>query len=233
MREFITLLKKDLRIEFRTFDMLSSMGIYALLVLLVFGVAFGFSSALYDIIPMSGGLLWVLAVFTSLLGLNRSFNREREFSAMEALLLAPLDRGALYLAKVVANCIFLAAVLVIAVPLFAFFFLWGTVNTQATVIAESAWLIIVPLAIGVVGVAGVGTLLATITLHTRGRDVMLALLFIPVIFPLLYSCVNASSMALLGMSDISVFLQIAGVGLGYDAIMVIVGWMLYDLILSA
>jgi heme exporter protein B len=233
VRQFLTLLKKDLRIEFRSFDMLSSMGIYAVLVLLVFGVAFGFSSALYDITPMAAGLLWVLAIFTSLLGLNRSFNREREYSAMEALLLAPLDRGALYLAKMLANGIFLSLVLIIAVPLFAFFFLWGTVNAQATPLADTAWLIIVPLVLGVVGVAGVGTLLATLTLHTRGRDVMLALLFIPVIFPLLYSCVNASSMALLGIVDTAVFWQIAGIGLGYDAIMIIVGWALYDLILSS
>jgi len=232
MKQFLTLLRKDLRIEFRTFDMLSSMGIYAVLVLIVFGVAFGFTAAFYDILPLASGLLWVLAVFTSLLGLNRSFNREREFSALEALLLSPLDRGVLFLAKVTANMLFLSVVLIIAVPLFAFFFLLGTPQGQATVLAASAPLIVIPLIIGVIGVAGVGTLLATITLHTRGRDVMLALLFIPVIFPLLYSCVSASSMALLGIADYMVFLQVLCIGAGYDAIMIILGWMLYDFIVS-
>ncbi|MCL1890990.1 MAG: heme exporter protein CcmB [Coriobacteriia bacterium] len=231
MKQFMTLLRKDLKIEFRTFDILSSMGIYAVLVLVVFGVAFMLGENSYDITPLASGLLWVLAVFTSLLGLNRSFNREREFSALEALLLSPLDRGVLFLSKVTANALFLSIVFVVAVPLFVFLFLQGGVQGNG-VLAPSAPLVLAPLAVGILGIAGVGTLLATITLHTRGRDIMLALLFIPVIFPLLYSCVTASSMALLGISDSMVFLQTLGMGVGYDVIMILVGWMLYDFVLN-
>ncbi|MDR2492362.1 MAG: heme exporter protein CcmB [Coriobacteriales bacterium] len=222
--QFVLLLKKELSIEFRTREMISSMGLYALLVLVVFGVAIGQTLWAYDIMPVAGGLLWVLVVFTSLLGLNRSFNREKELSAFEALLVAPLDRGAIFLAKAAANALFLVVIQLIAVPLFAVFFFANTA------IAPTAPLVAVPLLVGSVGIAGVGTLLATMTMHTRGRDVMLALLFIPIVFPLLYSCVSAASMTLLGADDLMPFVQATVLALGYDAVMIILGWVLYDVV---
>ena len=74
--QYKTLLAKDLQQEFRTKEMLTSMGIYALLVLIVYGAALGQTAQATDVLQLSGGLLWALIVFTSLLGLNRSFNHE-------------------------------------------------------------------------------------------------------------------------------------------------------------
>ena len=91
-----------------------------------------------------------------------------------------------------------------------------------------------PLAVGTLGIAGVGTLLSTITINTRGKDVMLAVLFIPLIFPLLWACVSATTAAIVGaegyMDVFTPALLLAG---GYDLIMILVSWVLYDFVISA
>lgn len=173
--QYKTLLAKDLQQEFRTKEMLTSMGIYALLVLIVYGAALGQTAQATDVLQLSGGLLWALIVFTSLLGLNRSFNHEKEQGCMEGILLVPMDRSVIFLAKATSNLLFLLVVEVIAVPLFWFFFL-----TTAQP-GPGFMLMAVPLAVGTIGMAGIGTLLSTITVNTRGKDVMLAVLFVPLI----------------------------------------------------
>ena len=225
---FRVLLRKDLRREFRTKEMLTSMGIYAVLVLIVYGAALAQAGTQLDILQMSGGLMWALIVFTSLLGLNRSFAYEKENACLEGLMLIPMDRGAIFLAKAVSNFVFLLVVEIITVPLFAFFFLGGYG------IPASFALILVPLALGSVGMAAVGTLLATITANTKGKDVMLAVLFIPLIFPLLYACVTATTCVILGSPDLmDTFLPSIAIAAAYDIIMTLVSWVLYDFAVSA
>ncbi len=227
-RQYKTLLVKDVRQEFRTKEMLTSMGIYALLVLIVYGAALAQTSNQLDILQMSGGLLWALIVFTSLLGLNRSFFAEKEQGCIEGILLAPLDRSVLFLAKATSNLLFLIIIEVIAVPLFWFFFLTTTTP------AETFPLMVVPLIVGTIGVAGVGTLLSTITMNTRGKDVMLAVLFIPLIFPLLYACVSATTAVLVGGDTaLNTFMLSLVLAAGYDIIMVLLSWVLYDFVISA
>ena len=225
--QYKTLLVKDLRQEFRTKEMLTSMGIYALLVLIVYGAALAQTAQVFDILQMSGGLLWALIVFTSLLGLNRSFTAEKEQGCLEGILLVPLDRSVVFLAKATSNLLFLLVVEIITIPLFYFFFLTSTTPS------DSFWLIVVPLVVGTIGVAGIGTLHSTITINTRGKDVMLAVLFIPLIFPLLYACVSATTAAIVGgdlfMETFTMSLALAA---GYDVIMVLLSWVLYDFVIS-
>lgn len=227
-QQYKTLLAKDLVQEFRTREMLTSMGIYALLVLIVYGAALAQTARQLDIMSMGGGLLWALIVFTSLLGLNRSFAREKEQGCLEGILLVPLDRSVVFLAKATSNLLFLLAVEVIAVPLFCFFFM------SSVEFAPSAWLVIPALAAGTVGMAGIGTLLSTITVNTRGKDVMLAVLFIPLIFPLLYACVSATTAAIVGADGfMDTFVPAIAMAGGYDVIMILVSWVLYDFVISA
>ena len=228
MRAYLTLLKKDLRQEFRTREMLTSMGIYALLVIIVYGAALALTARGIDIAHMGGGLLWVLIVFTSLLGLGRSFAHEKEQGCIEGILLAPLDRSAIYLANATANVLFMFAVEVIAVPLFYFFFMTGNP------VAPTFPAIVAPLLVGTVGMAGIGTMLSTITMNTRSKDVLLAVLFIPLIYPLLYACVTATTAAIVGAEfwteQFVMPLVLAG---GYDVVMLLVCWVLYDFVVSA
>ncbi|MEG2726274.1 MAG: heme exporter protein CcmB, partial [Eggerthellaceae bacterium] len=226
-QQYKNLLGKDLQQEFRTKEMLTSMGIYALLVLVVYGAALAQTSSTLDILQMSGGLLWALIVFTSLLGLNRSFAHEKEQGCLEGILLVPLDRSVIFLAKATSNLLFLLVVEVIAVPLFYFFFL--TTITPA----PSFWMLVFPLLVGTIGVAGIGTLLSTITINTRGKDVMLAVLFIPLIFPLLYACVSATTVVMLGSEGyMDTFIQSLTLAGGYDVIMILLSWVLYDFVIS-
>lgn len=226
--QYKTLLAKDIRMEFHTREMIMSMAIYALLVLTVYGAALAQTAPAFDILQMSGGLLWAVIIFTSLLGLNRSFAHEKDNGCLEGILLVPMDRSVIFLAKATSNLLFLLVIELITVPLFYFFFLTSTTP------AASGALIIAPLLVGTVGVAGVGTLLSTITVNTRGKDVMLAVLFIPLIFPLLYACVSATSMVLVGTEDLmGDFLRSLALAGAYDVVMILVSWVLYDFVISA
>jgi heme exporter protein B len=226
--QYRNLLAKDIRQEFHTREMLSSMGIYALLVLVVFGAALAQTVSGFDILQMSGGLIWALIVFTSLLGLNRSFSHEKEEGCLEGILLVPLDRSVIFLAKATSNLIFLLIVEVIALPLFYFFFLTGSAPSP------TLWMALGPIVVGTMGIAGVGTLLATIAINTRGKDVLLAVLFIPLTFPLLYACVSATTVAILGGdATMATYLPSLALSAGYDVVMLLVSWVLYDFVVSA
>lgn len=225
--QYRTLLSKDLQREFRTKDMLSSMAIYALLVLVVYGAALSQTGRQFDILQMSGGLLWALIVFTSLLGLNRSFSYEKNDGCLEGILLVPLDRSVIFLAKATSNLVFLLAVEIVVLPLFYFFFL-------TTTSPAPTWpMMLIPLLIGTIGIAGIGTLLSTITVNTRGKDVLLAVLFIPLIFPLLYACVSATTVVVAGGDIEGVFMNSLLLAGGYDLVMVLLSWVLYDFAVSA
>lgn len=211
----------------RSKEMLVSMCVYALLVIIVYGVGMNFAKGGDGFLEISGGLLWALIVFTSLLGLGRSFSSEKENGCIEGMLLAPLDRGVLFLAKATSNLLFLAVVEIIAVPLFWVFF------SSFVQPSDSALLMVLPLFVGSVGIAGIGTLLSTITANTRGKDVLLALLFVPLVFPLLYACVSATTAVLVGgefmMDTLTVSLALAA---GYDVVMILLSWVLYDFVVS-
>lgn len=227
LAQYKALLMKDLRRELRTREMLISMGVYALLVLAIYGAALAQVGDSVQVVSLAGGLLWALIIFTSLLGLNRSFAHETESGCLEGILLAPVDRAVVFLAKATSNLIFLVAVELLAVPLFFLLFLSGAELAAATP------MLVLPLAVGTVGVAGVGTLLSTMTIDTRGRDVLLAILFIPVTFPLLHACVSATTTAFLGvegtMGAFWASLALAG---AYDVIMLAAAWGLYEFLLD-
>lgn len=226
-QQYKILLDKDLRREFRTKEMLTSMGIYALLVLVVYGAALAQTSRQFDILQMSGGLLWALIVFTSLLGLNRSFSHEKENGCLEGILLVPLDRSVVFLAKATSNLLFLLVVEIIVLPLFYFFFL------TTSQLASTWWMITGPMLVGTVGIAGIGTLLSTITVNTRGKDVLLAVLFIPLVFPLLYACVSATTAVIVGGDWGTVYMNSLLMAAGYDVVMILLSWVLYDFVISA
>lgn len=228
LSQYRALLRKDLKQEFRSKDMVVSMGIYAVLVIVVYGVTLSFAKPSSEFLEISGGLLWAMIVFTSLLGLNRSFSHESENGCMEGLLIVPLDRGVIFLAKATSNLVFLLAVELLVVPLFWLFF------SSHSAPAETAPLMAAPLLVGSVGIAGIGTLLSTITIRTRGKDVLLALLFVPIAFPLLYACVSATTAAIVGGDAVSEMFSISLVLAGsYDVIMILASWVLYDFVIGA
>lgn len=228
-RQFRAILRKDIVMELRTFEMLTSMGLYTLLTMVVYFVAFASASdAAKTIQSVAGGLLWVAFVFTSMLGLNRSLVHEKDQGCIEALLLAPVDRPVIFFAKAAGNLIFLLIVEAISVPVFYFLFM------QGVGFAGPFWMLPLSLVAASIGVAGVGTLLATMSVNTKGKDVLLAVMFIPVMYPLLLGAVSAASAAITGgPGATSEFWGAMGFIAGFDVIMLLAAYGLYEFIIGA
>ncbi len=228
MRQFKAMLRKDIVMELRTKEMVTSMGIYSLLTMVIYQVALSQSGSAFDPRQIAAGLLWLSFVFTSMLGLNRSLVHEQDQGCLEALLLSPVDRPVIFFAKAIGNLIFLTIVQVLMVPVFAFLFLQGGSY------AGDLWMIPIALTGGSIGIAGIGTLLATMSVNTKGKDFVLAVLFIPLMYPLLLACVSATSAAVLGGDGyVQQFWSSMGLVAGYDAIMLAAAYALYEFILGA
>jgi heme exporter protein B len=227
-RQFKAILRKDIVMELRTFEMLTSMGLYTLLTLVIYQIALSQSGSGFDVRLIAAGLLWLAFVFTSMLGLNRSLVHEKDQGCLEALLLSPVDRPVIFFAKAVGNLIFLLIVQVLTIPLFFVMFL------SNRPIGGAWWMIPIAMLLGSVGIASVGTLLATISVNTRGRDFILAVLFVPVMFPLLLAAVGATSAAVLGNPGyLAEFWRDIALAAGYDAIMLLAAFGLYEFVIGA
>lgn len=229
MRQFRAILKKDIVMELRTKEMLMSMGLYSLLTMVVYFVALSQAGSNFDPRDIAAGLLWLAFIFTSLLGLNRSLVHEKDQGCLDALLLSPVDRPVIFFAKMVGNLIFLLIVEVLTIPVFGFLFLQGTG-------VELASLSLVPLVLvgGSIGIAGVGTLLATMSVNTTGKDFVLAMLFIPLIYPLLLGSVTATAAAFVGGPDaLTAFWTGMAWVVGYDVIMLLASYGLYEFVVGA
>ncbi|HEV7130091.1 MAG TPA: heme exporter protein CcmB [Ktedonobacterales bacterium] len=184
-RQVAIITGKDLRCELRTRQTWTAMGLFALLVLVVFN--FAFDLRIQNAAAVAPGVLWIAFVFASVLGLGRTVAVERDQGALDRLLLCPVDRKAIYLAKVLGNIIFIGLVEVIAVPIFAIIY-----NVP---VLSGALIPIV--ALGTIGIAGVGTLFAAMAENTRAREVLLPVLIFPLLIPVVIAAVRATSALIL------------------------------------
>jgi heme exporter protein B len=228
-RQFTAILRKDIVMELRTKEMLTSMTLYTLLTMVIYQIAFSAAGRGLDVRLVAGGLIWVAFVFTSMLGLNRSFVHEKDQGVIEAILLSPVDRPVIFFAKAIGNLLFLLIVEAITIPAFAFLFLLNRGGFGGPI-----WMLILVVVGASIGIAGVGTLLATISVNTKGRDFILALMFMPLMYPLLTAAVQGTTIAILGGAGAySEFWRwMAWVG-GYDAIMVLAAYGLYEFVIGA
>ena len=175
--------RKDFLVELRTKDSLNAMLFFGVLVLVIFN--FALASVRESMRAAVPGILWVSFAFSGTLGLNRIFSTEKENGCMQGLLMAPIDRGQLYLGKVMAATVFmLISEFVIFVLALVFF--------NLTVWGEIPYLVLVFL-LGTLGFAAVGTLLSAISVNTKMREVLLPLILFPVVLPILINAVEATS----------------------------------------
>jgi len=215
------LLWKDLLIELRTKETLASLLMLGLLILLILSFAFDPTSELRQ--AAAPGVLWVAVIFAGVLGINRSLLHERENDCLHGLLLAPIDRGTIYLAKTIANFLFMIAADLIVVPAFIFFFnlpLWTTVVRLVPV-----------LFLGLLGFAAIGTLFAAISLRTRAREVMLPLLILPLASPLVIASVQASGV-LLNDNPLHTVAHWLNLLVAFDVVFLVVGWLAFEYAVS-
>jgi heme exporter protein B len=174
------ILWKDVRCELRSKQVWLGMGLFALLVLVIFN--FAFDLRVDNKAAVAPGALWVAFIFASLLGLGRTIAAEREKDSLDRLLLCPVDRKAIYLAKLLGNMLFIGVVEIIALPVFAALF-------NIPLFAGPLLLIVLA---GTLGIASVGTLFSAMAAATSARDVLLPILVFPLIVPVVIGAVRAT-----------------------------------------
>ena len=202
------LARKDLLLELRARDTLPAMLLFVVAVFVVFHFSLPARSS--DV--AAGGLLWVAILFTALLGLGRAFVPEREQRVLDALVLAPCDRSAIWLAKALATLAFLAVAELVAVPVFALFFHGlSAAAILAIVLAD-------------LGICAVGTFLGAMAVATRARDLLLPLLFLPLAIPIVIGGVGASVVASPGR-----YLGFLGL---YDLMFALVCWASFEYVVT-
>jgi heme exporter protein B len=200
LSDTLALARKDLLLELRAKETLPSMLLFVLAALVIFHFALPRGTS--DV--AARGLLWSALVFTALLGLTRAFVAEREQGMFDALVLAPCDRSAIWLAKALSVVAFLAAAEVVALPAFAAFFQGVDGRTVAAV------------ALADVGIAAVGTLFGAMAVAGRARELLLPLLFLPTAIPIVVG----------GVGRYLWFLVL------YDAIFAVLAWATFEYVVA-
>lgn len=211
------LLRKDLLLELRRRESLLAMFFFGALLLFIFNFAL-------DVRPekaaeMAPGLLWLAVVFCGTLGLMQLFQPERENHCLEALLLAPIDRAAIFLSKAVFNFILVALVEVVVFPLF-----WVLFNL--TVWDRLPFMLLYSL-LGTAGFCFLGTLFSALTLGARGREILLPLLLLPLMIPVVLATIRGMETILRG-GDFSESLPWLHLLIGFDVIFSTAGILVFE-----
>jgi heme exporter protein B len=181
LAQVFAILWKDIRCELRSKQTWIGMGLFALLVLVIFN--FAFDLRVDNKASVAPGALWVAFVFASLLGLGRTIAAEREKGSMDRLLLCPVNHKAIYLAKLLGNLLFIGVVELVALPVYAALF-------DVPLFASS----LIPIVLlGTLGVAVIGTLFSAMAAATRARELLLPILVFPLIVPVVIAAVRATA----------------------------------------
>jgi heme exporter protein B len=181
---------KDILLEIRTRDIVVSVLVFAFLVVVVFNFALNASTRVVEE-DLSPGILWVAFSFAGILAMNRAFVLEKDRGSLDGLLLAPVSRDAIYFGKMLGTLLFMIIVEAALLPVFAILF-------NFTAFSPTFMLAIL---LATLGFATVGTLFSAIAVHTRSREIMLPVLFLPIITPVIIGAVESSAGSLgLGVS---------------------------------
>ena len=210
---------KDLAAELRSRELLSAMLVFSLLVILIFNFALELDIATRR--SVTSGVLWATFAFAGTLGLNRSMAVEKDRGCLDGLLLAPVDRSAIYFGKVLSNMAFMLIVETIVLPVYSVLY-------NINLFQPGLMMVIL---LGSAGYVAVGTLLSSMAVQTRTRDVLLPILLFPVVVPILIAAVKASGGYLTGagMEEILPWLNLLIV---YDVIFIAIAFMVFDFVVE-
>jgi heme exporter protein B len=217
VRKVGAIMAKEVRAEMRSKEIFSTMVAFGVLAVVTFGLAFDLRVP--DSKMVVPGSLWVVVLFAGVLGLHRSFGAEADRGSLAALLLAPMDRSAIYFGKLLANLLFMLAMEILILPLFLILF---DVNLFRP-------LILAGLLLGSFGYVGVGTLFAALTANTRARETMLPVLLLPVMVPIFVAGVGVTA-GVLDARELSGLWRWLQLMMVYDVVSVAVAFMVFDLI---
>ena len=219
LRAVGAIVRKDIAAELRGRELLGSMLVFALLAILIFNFALELDLRVRQ--TVTAGVLWVTFAFAGTLGLNRSMAIEKDRGCLDGLLLAPVDRSAIYFGKVLSNLLFMIIVEAIILPLYGLLY---NVNLFLPGL-------IAVILLGSIGYAVVGTLLSAMAVQARTRDILLPILLFPVVLPVLVAAVRATTSILLGLplEDYQAWLSLL---IAYDVIFLGVAIVSFDFVVE-
>ena len=223
LRHVLDHLRKDLRLEWRSRDAVNGMLFFALLVVVVFSLAFEPTAA--ESRRIAGGILWVAILFATITALNQSWSREQSNHVLDAQRMAPSPASALFLGKVLSNMLFVLLVEAVLAPLFVVFY-----NLHAL---GNLWLLLLVMPLGTWALVCNGTFFAALGLRTRNRELMLPLVLLPVSLPALLAMIQAVTGVLTAELDAIQIASWVRLLAGYDLIFTIVCLLLFETVLSA
>ena len=219
VRKVWAIVAKDVAAELHTREMVSAMLVFSVLSLLIFSLALDLRGAVAR--AAAPGVLWATVAFAGTLGLSRSFAREQQTGCIDGLLLTPVDRSAIFFGKAIGNLLFMAVVEVVLLPLFSAIFDVPLLRPGVLVVT----------ALGTVGYAAVGTLLAAIAVNTRAREVMLPILLLPLAIPALIAAVQATGYLVEGgtLAEVGGWVRLL---VAYDLIIVAVSMLTFGYVVE-
>jgi heme exporter protein B len=219
IRAVSAIIWKDLAAELRSRELLSAMLVFALLVILIFNFALELDASTRA--AVTAGVLWVTFAFAGTLGLNRSMAMEKDRGCLDGLLLAPVDRSAIYFGKAIGNMVFMLIVEAIVLPVYSVLYSVNLFNPGLLLV----------ILLGSIGYVAVGTLLSSMAVQTRTRDVLLPVLLFPLVIPILIAAVKGSTGFLQGVDivDIRPWINLL---LVYDVIFIAAAFMVFDYIVE-
>ncbi|MDF2946694.1 MAG: cytochrome c-type biosis protein CcmB [Bacillales bacterium] len=209
---------KDLYTEWKTKQTISTMLIFAGLVVIVFSFAFDpMNTTVKAIIP---GLIWVIIVFAGLLGLNRSFTSEGKNDTIHALIVAPLDPSSIYLGKFISNLVMILIVEIISIP---FLFILFDFKFHANLLY-----FILTIFIGTFGFVSAGTFLAALSSNSRSSEMLLPIILFPISTPILIGAVQATKIQLISPDKFASAISWMQLITAYDLIIFVACFILYE-----
>jgi heme exporter protein B len=215
IKAVFAIIQKDIAAEFRSRELLSAMLVFSLLVILIFNFALELDVKVRQ--SVTAGVLWTTFAFAGTLGLNRSMAVEKDRGCLDGLLLAPVDRSVIFFGKSLSNLTFMLIVEAVVLPVYSVLYNVNLIRVDLLGI----------ILLGSIGYTAVGTLLATMTVQTRTRDVLLPILLFPIAIPVLLSAVKASG-GLLSGAEFSEILAPLNLLIAYDMIFIAVAFMVFD-----
>jgi heme exporter protein B len=216
------LLRKELLVELRTLESVPGMSLFAVTTFVVFHFALNRNSIDGD---EAAGILWVTLLFAAILGVNRLFVADADQGGFDGFLLAPVDRTAMLIAKALALLAYLVVLEIVAVPAFGLLLLGPSLG-------QAMPGLLAVLALGDLGIAAIGTLVAALAVRTRARDLLGPLLALPLFVPIVIGAARASSpLLVLGHAGDPPARWLLTLGL-YDLVFGLIAYALFDFLLE-
>ena len=219
LKKALAITWKDALAEMRTKEIISAVLVFTLLVIVIFNFAFGKRQ---DIVKeVASGMLWVTFAFAGVLSLNRAFIMEKEDGCLEGLMVSPVSRDAVYVGKMISSLLFMLMIEAISLPIFSALFGVPVLSVQMIVIVL----------LTTFGFVAVGTLFSALAVNTKAREMVLPILFFPIIAPVIICAVNASDLAITGATwgELGKWLQVI---IAFDAIFVVVSYLIFAYVIE-